>query len=110
MGREGKGTTGIGNGVALPHQGSPEAVRDYLDEMLVAVGIHSDGVDFAAVDGAPVPILFLVGAPDGPEYLQLARRVAALARDKRWTKHLRQCRTPRELRETIEEAWAELAP
>lgn len=103
--REDAGTTGIGNGVALPHPKAPEDVRGHVAEALVAVGLSAVGVDFAAVDGAPVFAVFLVAAPDAQEYLALARRVAGLARDRRWPKLLKQCRSAREMRELIEEAW-----
>jgi mannitol/fructose-specific phosphotransferase system IIA component (Ntr-type) len=110
MEREDKGTTGIGNGVALPHQNRPEDVTETLDDMLVAVGIHQEGVDFSAIDGAPVHVVFLVVSPDGPLYLQMAKRIAALARDKRWAKVFRQSRTTKMMRETLEEAWADVTP
>ena len=105
MARETVGTTGIGNGVALPHPRSPDDVRGHVNEDLVGVGISTAGVDFNAVDGARVHAVFLVAAVDPQEYLLVARRVAALARDRNWPKLLRQCRTPREVRELVEEAW-----
>ena len=103
--REDAGTTGIGNGVALPHPRVPEDVRGHVTEALVAVGVVPRGVDFSAVDGAPVHAVFLVASSDPQEYLGLARRVAGLARDRNWPKLLRQCRTAREIRELVEEAW-----
>lgn len=103
--REDAGTTGIGNGVALPHPVAPEDVKAHVREVLVAVGISPGGIGFAAVDGAPVHAVFLVAAGDAQEYLSVARRVAGLARDRRWPKLLRQCRTAREIRELVEEAW-----
>jgi mannitol/fructose-specific phosphotransferase system IIA component (Ntr-type) len=107
--REDAGTTGIGNGVALPHPKAPEDLRAHVSEALVAVGISPRGVDFAAVDGGAVHAVFLVASPDPLEYLALAKRVAAFARDRNWPRLLRQCRTPREMRELIEEAWEGLA-
>lgn len=103
--REDAGTTGIGNGVALPHPVAPEDVKGHVREALMAVGISPGGIGFAAVDGAPVHAVFLVAASDPQEYLTVARRVAGLARDRRWPKLLRQCRTAREIRELVEEAW-----
>ena len=103
--REDAGTTGIGNGVALPHPKAPEDLRAHSNEAVVAVGVSPRGVNFTAVDGAPVHVVFLVASPDPVEYLGLARRVAAFARDRNWPKLMRQCRTPREMRELIEEAW-----
>lgn len=109
MQREERGTTGIGNGVALPHPTAPEDIRGEVGEVLVGVGISARGVPFEAVDGAPVHAVFLVAAPDAQEYLGVARLVAGLARDRRWPKLLRQCRSAREIRELIEEAWEGIA-
>jgi len=53
--REAKGSTGIGNGVALPH-GKTTAV----DRLTGALGISQEGVEFDSVDGAPVQAVFLV--------------------------------------------------
>ncbi len=103
--REDAGTTGIGNGVALPHPQAPEDVRSHVREPLVAVGVSPRGIGFQAVDGAPVHAVFLVAAGDSQAYLSIARRVAGLARDRRWPKLLRQCRTAKEIRELVEEAW-----
>jgi mannitol/fructose-specific phosphotransferase system IIA component (Ntr-type) len=105
MQREARGTTGIGNGVALPHPTLPEDLRGHLSDVLVGVGISARGVDFQAVDGGPVHAVFLVAAPDPHEYLGVARLVAGLARDRRWPKLLKQCKAAREIRELIEEAW-----
>ncbi len=105
MQREDKGTTGIGGGVALPHQTRPEDMKGIVSETLIAVGLHPTGVDFASVDGAPVHVVFLVVSPDGGQYLEVARRIASLAREKRWAKLLRQSKTPKAVRETLEEAW-----
>jgi mannitol/fructose-specific phosphotransferase system IIA component (Ntr-type) len=110
MRREDVGTTGIGNGIALPHPQAPEDVSGFLSDVLVGVGLSPAGVDFAAVDAAPVHAVFLVASPDPKEYLQVAKRIAALARDRLWPKLLRQCRTPKAMRELLEEAWEGVAP
>jgi PTS system nitrogen regulatory IIA component len=62
-------STGIGQGVAVPHAKLPGALRFF-----VAVGIQSgEGLDWGALDGAPVRLILLIGGPgDQPvEYLQL---------------------------------------
>jgi mannitol/fructose-specific phosphotransferase system IIA component (Ntr-type) len=104
--REGRATTGIGNGVALPHPTAPEDVRGQLTELLVGVGISQAGIPFQDVDGAPVHAVFLVASPDPQEYLAVARLVAGLARDRNWPRLIKQCKTSREIRELVEEAWA----
>ncbi len=58
MERESTMTTGVGEGIALPH-----ARTDVVDTIKVAIGIKKKGVDFDAFDGNPVHILFLVLSP-----------------------------------------------
>lgn len=111
--REAAATTGVGNGVALPHPKSTGDVA-YLDGLLIGVGLRSAGVDFRATDGEPVHIVFLVASPDNVEYLEVAKRIAALAKvgsqQDKWRRVLRQSRTPSDMREALEDAWEELAP
>ncbi|MFV1958792.1 MAG: PTS sugar transporter subunit IIA [Planctomycetota bacterium] len=111
--REAAATTGVGNGVALPH---PKSVHDvaFLDHLLISVGLKQRGVDFHATDGEPVHLVFLVASPDNLEYLEVAKRIAALAKggseQDKWRRILRQSRTPAAMREALEDAWEELAP
>lgn len=56
--REASQTTGLGSGVAVPH-----ALSDAVDEVVAALGIHRLGVDFAAVDDAPVQLVILLVVP-----------------------------------------------
>lgn len=111
--REEAATTGVGNGVALPHPKTTEDVAD-LEHVLIAVGLKKAGVDFRATDGEPVHIVFLVASPSKLEYLEVAKRIAALAmagsRADKWRRVLRQSSTPAAVREALEDAWDELAP
>lgn len=60
--RERKGSTGIGNGVAIPHARHPE-----IEGAELAVGIAPDGIEFEAVDDEPVYLVFLLlGSPEKP--------------------------------------------
>ena len=56
--REELGSTGIGNGVAVPHTKHPA-----VDELVATVAISTDGVDFSSLDGESVFILFLLVSP-----------------------------------------------
>lgn len=111
--RESAATTGVGNGIALPH---PKSVQDvaFLDSVLIAVGIAPTGVDFRATDGEPVYIVFLVASPDNLAYLEVAKRIAALAKGgahhDKWRRLIRRCKTPASMREALQDAWEELAP
>lgn len=60
--RETRGSTGIGGGVAIPHARC-EDIRD----IILAVGIAPQGIEFEAVDDEPVKIVFLLlGSPQRP--------------------------------------------
>jgi len=59
MEREALGTTGIGDGVAIPH-----GKMDNLDQIVIVVGRSVKGLNFEALDFKPCHILFLVMAPE----------------------------------------------
>ncbi|HBT82268.1 MAG: PTS fructose transporter subunit IIA [Desulfuromonadales bacterium GWD2_61_12] len=57
--RERLGSTGIGDGVAIPH-----GKLKQLDRLLIAFGRHRQGVDFDSMDGKPTHLFFLLVAPE----------------------------------------------
>ena len=57
--REQEGTTGIGEGIAIPHCKSAAVKQAGLAAMVIP-----DGVDFDSLDGEPVHLLFLIAAPE----------------------------------------------
>ena len=57
--REKLGTTGIGDGIAIPH-----GKLECLEEIVVIVGRSADGVDFESLDMKPCKIFFMVLAPE----------------------------------------------
>jgi mannitol/fructose-specific phosphotransferase system IIA component (Ntr-type) len=73
--REQVTSTGIGNGVAVPHAKLPS-----IKGFAIAIGIAAQGIDFGASDGKPVNELIMIGANDQErrEYLQILATVAAL--------------------------------
>ena len=76
--RERLGSTGIGNGIAIPHGKLPKLER------LFGVFARLDRpVDFEALDGQPVDLMFLLLAPEaaGADHLKALARVARLLRD-----------------------------
>lgn len=84
--RESLGSTGIGQGVAIPHGKSPS-----VPAQAAALGLSKKGVDFDALDGEPVYILFLVAAPpeaEGPHLKALAK-ISRLLKDKPFRQALR---------------------
>lgn len=77
--REELGSTGIGQGIAIPH-GKSDAVK----ELAAAFGISRNGVNFDALDGAPVQIFFLLIAPESAPsaHLKALARVSSLLKDR----------------------------
>jgi PTS system fructose-specific IIA component/PTS system nitrogen regulatory IIA component len=86
MRRESKGTTGIGKGVAIPHTKNCA----HVGEIVAALGISREGIPFAALDGEPVNLVFLVASSKGSEaeHLQVMRKIAHLARDEKTNRFL----------------------
>ncbi|MCK4374670.1 MAG: PTS sugar transporter subunit IIA [Candidatus Brocadiae bacterium] len=76
--REALGSTAIGRGLAVPH-GRLEG----LGRIMVALGFSSSGVEFNALDGAPVHQIFLIIAPTGQaeDYLDAMERVTRLVQN-----------------------------
>ena len=72
--RERLGSTGIGDGIAIPHG----KMRD-LDQLVLSFGRSSQGVDFESMDGKPVHLFFLLVAPENCAGIHL-RALAKIAR------------------------------
>lgn len=77
--REELGSTGIGQGIAIPHGKS-----DTVKELTAAFGLSKSGVPFEALDGEPVYIFFLLVAPEGTAgaHLKALARISGLLKDK----------------------------
>ncbi len=73
MAREKLGSTGIGHGVALPHCRMPG-----LTQPVIVLLRHREGVDFDAIDNAPVHLVLLLLVPDDDDrgHLDLLARLA----------------------------------
>jgi len=76
--REKLGSTGIGDGIAIPH-GKLEG----LDSLVVAFGRSSAGVDFDSLDGGPVHIFFLLMAPENSagQHLKALAKISRMLKD-----------------------------
>lgn len=77
--RETLGSTGIGEGIAIPHAKLP-----LLREMIVAFGRSSRGVDFHSVDGKPAHLFFLLVTPDDNpgEHLRTLARISRILKNR----------------------------
>lgn len=71
-------STGIGMGIAVPHA----KIADY-DSFFVAVGIHSKGIVWDAIDGVLVRLVFMIGGPENQQitYLQLLSKLTSALKD-----------------------------
>ena len=89
--RETVESTGIGNGVAVPHARS-EGVSSFA----VAVGRSSEGIEFGAVDGKPVKLLFCMGTPrqNVTEYLRMLAHLTRLVQQEGFAAQLLEADTP----------------
>lgn len=76
--REQLGTTGIGDGIAIPH-----GKLEDLEEVLVVVGRSREGVDFDALDHNPCTIFFLVLAPEqvAGMHLRILAQISRVLKD-----------------------------
>ncbi|MBA3008909.1 MAG: PTS sugar transporter subunit IIA [Proteobacteria bacterium] len=99
MEREQALSTGIGNGIAIPH---PRVPLGYLNEPLVAVCFLENPVDYQAMDQQPVKVLFLILCPDLKFHLHLLSALSFCLRDKSFVQFLNSCPDPGALIEKID--------
>ncbi len=101
LGREELGSTGIGQGVAVPHTRHPT-----VDRLLGTVALSRHGVDFAALDGEPVEILFLlISPPNQPgDHLRALENISRHLKDERFVNFLRQAKSREAIVELLAEA------
>lgn len=98
--REELGSTGIGQGIAIPHGKS-----DTVKELTAAFGLSRSGVAFEALDGEPVYIFFLLVAPEGTAgaHLKALARISGLLKDKYIRKKLMSSQNTAEVVKIIQE-------
>ena len=98
--REKLGSTGIGQGIAIPH-----AKSDQVTEVVAAFGLSRRGVQFDALDGEPVNIFFLLVAPPDAAamHLKALARISRLLKDKFFRQSLRETKTSAEILKLIKE-------
>lgn len=77
--REAMGSTGIGDGIAIPHVRNPIVL--HLDHPFVTLCLLRNPVDFEAIDGKPVHALFMVVSPTVPVHLRILGQLGFLLRD-----------------------------
>lgn len=92
--RESLSSTGIGEGIGIPH-GKTSAVK----KASLALGIFKDGVDFDSLDGAPVNIVFMIAAPEGAnnEHLETLSRLSVLLMNPEFKEGLLSSKVPEDV-------------
>ncbi len=101
--REEEGTTGIGEGVAIPHGRSAGVKEPGLAAMVLP-----NGVDFESLDDEPVYLIFLIAAPEGEGqvHLDILKKLSAMLLDETFVASLRAAKSPEEFLEIIDAAEA----
>jgi PTS system fructose-specific IIC component len=92
--RERLTSTGIGEGIAIPH-----VLSDEVQETLIAFGRSTGGIRYRALDKQPVHLLFMMIGPTGHEYrhLQLLSRLARFVHDMRFRQRLLEADTVQQI-------------
>ena len=100
LAREELSTTGIGDGIAIPHAKTKAVKNAGLAAMIV-----NDGVDYDSLDGNPAKIFFLIGAPDGENnvHLEVLARLSTMLMDEKFRNALENSKTPEEFVDLIDE-------
>ncbi|RLA92695.1 MAG: PTS sugar transporter subunit IIA [Deltaproteobacteria bacterium] len=96
--REELGSTGIGDGIAIPH-GKVKKIK----KLIVSFGRSIEGVDFQSMDGKPTHLIFLLIAPENSAgiHLKALARISRLLKDGRFRKNLMEANTPQEIYDLI---------
>ena len=102
--REEEGTTGIGEGIAIPHCKS-----DAVNKAGLAAMVLPEGVEFESLDGKPANLIFLIAAPNTEDnvHLSVLSKLSVLLMDADFTAKLRSAKTPEDFLAIIDEADAE---
>jgi PTS system nitrogen regulatory IIA component len=92
--REKLGSTGIGDGIAIPH-----GKLAGLENLIISFGRSREGVGFDSLDGNPVYIFFLLMAPENSagQHLKALAKISRMLKDKDFRKGLIEAESPEEM-------------
>jgi len=98
--REKLGSTGIGDGIAIPH-----GKIAGLESLIVSFGRSKNGVDFDSMDGKPVHIFFLLMAPENSagQHLKALAKISRMLKDSSFRTNLMNAKSAEDLYKTIVE-------
>lgn len=99
--REEEGSTGIGEGIAIPH-----AKCDAVSKPGLAAMVIKDGVEFDALDGEPVHLIFLIAAPNTKDnvHLDVLSKLSVMMMDENFSNSLKQAKSVEEFLKIIDDA------
>lgn len=99
--REEESTTGIGEGIAIPHGKGPFVTKPGLAAMVV-----KNGVDFDSLDGEPVHLIFLIAAPNTKDnvHLDVLSKLSMLLMDENFSANLKNASTVEEFLQIVDAA------
>jgi len=98
--REKLGSTGIGEGVAIPH-----GKLKGLKKLVASFGKSGKGVDFESIDGKPAHLFFLLMAPENTAgmHLKALARISRLLKDTKFRERLQDSKTTQEVYKVLQE-------
>jgi len=104
--REQLHSTGIGDGIALPH--ARNALVGLVDHPVIVFGRHAEGIPYGAIDELPARIFFLLIAPTVTQHLAMLARLSRLLRDPKLRRTLLAVGQPEKVIGLIRDAEAQL--
>ncbi len=100
--REQLHSTGIGDGIALPH--ARNALVGLVDHPILILGRHATGIPYDAIDSVPARLFFLLVAPTVTQHLAMLARLSRLLRDPKLRMNLLTAATPDKVIGLVQEA------
>ena len=100
--REELHSTGIGDGVALPH--ARNALVGLVDTPAIVIGRHPHGIPYGSIDGVPAKLFFLLIAPTVTQHLAVLARISRLLRDPKLRQDLLAADSPKKMQALIRDA------
>jgi mannitol/fructose-specific phosphotransferase system IIA component (Ntr-type) len=97
-------STGIGDGIALPH--ARNALVGLVDEPIVVFARHASGIPYGAIDGVPARLFFLLIAPTVTQHLGILARLSRILRDPKVRQNLLTADRPEKVISLIQDAEA----
>ena len=107
MAREEQSSTGIGEGIAIPH-----AKTEFVKKPALAMGRKPEGIDYDSLDGEPATLFFMIAAPDGANntHIETLAKLSQLLLDDDFKEALENAATSDEVIEIINKTEAEKFP